>query len=670
MSSRRGQQGAADAEAARLSGRSIRIELLVVSIMLLVALGAVALVGGGWLASRELASKQLDEERAVLELESLAALGRTRNLWAEASLAAVDPGAGSGASETVASSYELAHEILNEVSRLTETDLFERNAEAFNEIVSAAGRVTTLVAATRSSAADASETQTRVRREADRAREALAAAEASTQRRLGDARTAVDALEQRIGNGLALSSAVYLLLALTAIRWMRRSVVIPIQDLTASARGLLAGQAESMVELSAAPAELRELSHTFATLTGRMRLAQRRAEAADQAKSRFLANVSHELRTPMTVIVGHSRELRGELDPRSVAEPHRVGLEAIYESGEHLLRILDDLLDLSRMEVGKLALERVEVSPVDALRDVATLMQRPARQAGLELRVEFPTPVPDRLLTDPTRLRQVLLNLVGNSIKFTPGGRVTLRARIPPGSSGAELDFEVEDTGIGMTREQIARIFEPFSQADISTSRLYGGTGLGLSICRGLAERLGGVLGVESEPGVGSRFRLRLPVELDKPVDLIEAPALVAPREAPAPEPRAEHEALAGQRILLAEDAAPLRVFFRALLERAGARVVPADNGIDAIELALAANERGEPFDAILMDMQMPVADGYEATRALRAFGYPGRIVALTAHAASEDRERCLRDGCDAVAVKPIDREALIALVSADRRRD
>jgi len=386
--------------------------------------------------------------------------------------------------------------------------------------------------------------------------------------------------------------------------------------------------------------------------------ARRAAQEASRLKSEFLAHTSHEIRTPMTALVGYT-ELLGDpdLSPAERAE----GLATIRRNGEHLMTIVNDILDLSKIESGRMTIERMACSPFALVAEVAAVLRPRAAHDGLDVEVGYRSPLPETIETDPTRLRQILLNLVGNAIKFTPRGSV--RLEVGP-VEDTRLCFEVIDTGIGLDAEQQARLFTAFSQADASTTRRFGGTGLGLAISKRLAGMLGGDLRVRSLPGEGSTFTLTIDVGSLAGVRLLDRPPEVR-AAAERPEPSAdERQALRG-RILLAEDGLDARRLLARHLRAAGAEVETAENGLVACELALRAAEAGAPYDLILMDMQMPELDGYAAAARLRAAGYRGPIVALTAHAMEDERARCLGAGCDGFATKPILRRTLIEVARA-----
>ena len=405
-----------------------------------------------------------------------------------------------------------------------------------------------------------------------------------------------------------------------------------------------------------------------------LRQARDQAEAANRAKSEFLANMSHEIRTPMTAILGFA-DLLDQDGERTNAPPERLEyIDTIKRNGEHLLAVINDILDLSKIEAGKLSVEQIITRPDQIVREVIGLMQVKARGKGIELRVEQGGAIPAAIRTDPVRLRQILMNLVGNAIKFTQAGRVTLRVEAARGEQ-QNLVFEVRDTGIGIPPEQQARLFKPFAQGDSSTTRRFGGTGLGLLISRRLALMLGGDIGVHSEPGRGSCFTLTVATGPLEGVEMVSTmmtgsgdASSARPASGAGPQAVAA-DALAGLRILFAEDGPDNQRLIGFHLRKAGAEVTVVGNGLLALSAFCTAGDEHSalleppPFDLLLIDMQMPVMDGYAAAAALRGKGCRSPIVAITAHAMGGDRERCLDAGCSGYATKPIDRNALVALL-------
>jgi PAS domain S-box-containing protein len=481
--------------------------------------------------------------------------------------------------------------------------------------------------------------------------------------------------------------------------------------------------------------------------------AKRIAEEANETKSQFVANISHEIRTPMTAILGYADLLEDEaLDPAARLEHVRT----IRRNGDHLLAIINDILDMERINSGKLPIEIADTPLPELVREVVDLMRVRANAKGLSIEVRAESGVPRRLRTDAMRVRQILVNLVGNAIKFTEEGGIVLTFLEQEGAGGRSLCIQVADSGIGIRSEQVDRLFEPFTQADSTSTRRHGGSGLGLAISRRLARLLGGNLECKSMPGEGSVFTLSLPLEgasqftaprlLDTPAphpvpaapkksatigaihpthpstsarasgaaasndrrvassriaslegepkptqhprrrglealldDLMEGEGAAAPTTEPgthaldlrtttpdspvrtAASPTRSTSELEGCRVLLVEDAADTRRLLSLHLTRAGTEVVCCEDGQQAVD-RLAREGMDRACDLVLMDMQMPGLDGYEATRQLRALGFRKPIIALTAHASTNDREKCLACGCDDYASKPIDAKALVAL--------
>jgi PAS domain S-box-containing protein len=405
-----------------------------------------------------------------------------------------------------------------------------------------------------------------------------------------------------------------------------------------------------------------DLEERVAARTEELRRVAATADAASRAKSEFLANMSHEIRTPLAAVQGYAELL---LDERLAEVDRRPHLEAILRSGAHLMSILNNVLDLSKIEAGKTVVETIDCGPSGILLDVASLLRPRALEKRLAFEIRYLSPIPATIRSDPTRIRQILLNLVGNAVKFTAAGAVRILVRCEaPSSDNPRLCFEVADTGVGLTREEAARLFQPFTQADTSTTRRFGGTGLGLAICQRLAAMLGGAVTVESVPGRGSSFTLELGTGPLADVPLLQAfEESVSPASVRAASLEPGTVRLQG-RVLLAEDGADNQLILSTHLRRTGASVTLAGNGRAAVEQALAAVRRKEPFDLILMDMQMPELDGYQATAALRAAGYTRAIVALTAHAMKSDRDKCLAAGCTDFLTKPVSQSELAAVAA------
>ena len=386
-----------------------------------------------------------------------------------------------------------------------------------------------------------------------------------------------------------------------------------------------------------------------------LRSAKRAAETASEAKNRLLANVSHELRTPLSAMLGLIDVLLEHAlasdDPTMTAD-----LRAIRRNGTDLARLIDDLLDLSRAEAGRLDVIRAPCRPAEVVADVFDLLAPTAARKGLLLTSEYTKTAPEIVWTDALRLQQILVNLVGNAIKYTDRGRVAVHAEsAPPGPAGSLLRFDITDTGNGLSPTALTGLFQPFHRGGTGPY----GAGLGLAISRKLAELLGGTIEVRSETGRGSTFSLLIDV---RPVEGKAAPPpVLAAAQGPVLDPSSPRLPC---RVLLAEDHADNRRAISLRLGLAGLDVTAVGDGRQATAAALAATAENRPFDVILMDMHMPVTDGFEATAQLRAAGYRGAIIALTADARSEDRSECLRCGCDEHLAKPVNWDQLLSLIS------
>lgn len=387
-----------------------------------------------------------------------------------------------------------------------------------------------------------------------------------------------------------------------------------------------------------------------------LRHAKEQAEAANAAKSEFLANMSHEIRTPLSGILGFADVMRRGI---GTAEQRDGYLATIQNSGKHLLTLLNDVLDLSKIEAGHMECERVRCSPHQVLSEVMSVLRVRAQEKGLRLESQWTNPVPETIVTDPARLRQLLMNLAANAIKFTEKGSVTIRMAVYPERPEPRFVCEVEDTGIGIRPEHLEKIFLPFDQADNSITRKYGGTGLGLAISRHIVNELGGEISVESELGRGSVFRATMDSGSLEGVAFTSEPV----NETFNPQSgrhatKSAVRTLPRLRVLLVEDGETNRDLVSLVLTQAGASVECAENGQIGIQLAMF-----EQFDLILMDMQMPVMDGYTATAKLRSLGFNIPILALTAHAMRGDEEKCLKAGCSGYITKPIQIDEMIEVI-------
>lgn len=449
---------------------------------------------------------------------------------------------------------------------------------------------------------------------------------------------------------LLLKLGIPFVLFCVCVAWIVQIVVSkPINELVAATKAVTQGDMGVMIRVDRLD-EFGQLAGYFNHMVDTLRSKQAQleqsavfAEQANRAKSKFLANMSHEIRTPLTAIIGYS-DMLSEDGPNADDIKHAAA--SIARAGTHLQDVINDILDLSKIEAEQLVIEHLQTPIFDLVADVDELMSIKAREKGLLFRIDFQFPLPRFIKTDPTRLKQILFNLCGNAVKFSKVGSVVVKVAYQVELN--QLRIEVIDQGIGLTAEEMTRLYKPFSQADSSTTREYGGTGLGLCISKQLATRLGGDLICESQKGVGSRFTLTVDAGeaewlgiVYEPIEMVEAEGDQRQRVRP--------KNLRG-RVLLAEDTPDNQRLISMYIRRTGATPVVVGNG----QLALAAATK-EAFRLILMDIQMPVMDGLTAIQRLRAQGYKGPIVALTANAMKEDREKCEAAGADAYLTKPID---------------
>ena len=380
------------------------------------------------------------------------------------------------------------------------------------------------------------------------------------------------------------------------------------------------------------------------------------AQIANQTKTQFLAHVSHELRTPLTAMLGFADMLESEAETPSLREK----AVTIKRNGRVLLALVNDLLDLSQVEAGKMQLESEPVDVRELLADVKSLMGVRAIQEGVPLTFEWGDEIPRKFMGDRLRVRQILLNLVSNALKFTDAGEV--RFGIDVEEDGPAILFRITDTGVGLTEQQIKTLFEPFTQFDQNTTRRFSGAGLGLSISNGLAEAMNGEIRVESRSGEGSVFTVALPIsdaELANQIDPAELTIAGSKQNTEKDLPELTCH------VLLADDHRDVRMVGQYFLEKAGAQVTVVENGQQAVDAVLTSKANGSLFDLVLMDMQMPVLDGRNAVGDLRKLGFELPIVALTADAMKGVREELMAEGCDEYLAKPIDGAMLVKLVAS-----
>lgn len=385
-----------------------------------------------------------------------------------------------------------------------------------------------------------------------------------------------------------------------------------------------------------------------------LRQSERRAQLASASKSEFLANMSHEIRTPMTAILGYADLLREYVQDDDAIKY----LDTIRRNGDYLLDIINDILDLSKIEAGKFDIDQERFEPRRVIEDVHSIMGVRAKESDLELTVQYDGKLPRMIEADAKRLKQILINLVGNAIKFTRDGRVDIRVHYRDGM----LNFDVIDTGIGMSEEQQQRLFQPFSQGDASVTRTFGGTGLGLAISRRLAEMLGGRILVSSTEEVGSTFTLSIAVGDIAAENLIDYLAEALPAK-PDPSPATPRAIELTCHVLIVDDRRDIRFLSKRILNQVGATVDECEDGQLAVEYIADCLGKPNCPDLVILDMQMPNLDGYQTARKLRDLGYTAPIIALTADAMQGDMNKCLQSGCNDYLSKPIDKVAMLRKV-------
>ena len=380
------------------------------------------------------------------------------------------------------------------------------------------------------------------------------------------------------------------------------------------------------------------------------------ALVANRMKVEFMANMSHEIRTPMTAILGYLELLLEGGYSQARREEY---IDTVHRSGQQLLGILDDILDISRLEAEAMTVASQPTRLGPLLQELTAVGRQLTSDKGLSFGTIYPAELPESITIDAGRLRQVITKLLDNAVKFTRSGSVKLAVAFDAGSE-PQLRFEIADTGIGIDPADMPSLFEPFGQVDTSRTRRFGGTGLGLAISKRLIELMGGEIHVESTRGRGSVFTCTVPTG---PLDRVAMVAPCAPDAEEASDKSTASLQLSG-RILLAEDGVDNQRLIKRILERAGLEVTVAENGLLALEHAIWARDGGQPFDLILMDIQMPELDGLIATARLRQEGYTHPIVALTAHSQASDRQQCMEAGCDGYLTKPIDKAVLLRTIA------
>ncbi len=438
-----------------------------------------------------------------------------------------------------------------------------------------------------------------------------------------------------------------------ALQHIRRHLAVA----EAEAEKLSKAQAEAIVHSAEVIYELEETKE-------QLEIATASAEASNVAKSQFLANMSHEIRTPLNGVLGFT-DILIDQDDKLSREERLDFLSCIQTSGKHLLSVINDILDLSKIESENIELEYLDYSPHALIAEVISLLRAKAQEKGLRFESQWSGPLPETIKTDPTRLRQLLVNVVGNAIKFTDQGEVHLAARIDQSDDHAKLVIDITDTGTGIPEDKLQTIFEAFQQADNSITRQFGGTGLGLSISKQLAVAMGGDVTVQSSQGKGSTFTITIDVGSLEGTRLLDAPQAdgVASRKINQNKVNSDapsNKLSSSTRVLLVEDGDINRKLISVLLSREGVtKIDMAENGEIGFHKA-----RENEYGIILMDMQMPVMDGYTATRKIRDSGIETPIIALTAHAMKGDIDKCLEAGCTAYLSKPIDDEKLFEQIN------
>jgi signal transduction histidine kinase/DNA-binding NarL/FixJ family response regulator len=458
-------------------------------------------------------------------------------------------------------------------------------------------------------------------------------------------------------NLLGWSAAALSLAACAALLFAHRFLA-PLREISGATRALSRGELsrrlniERTDEIGELATGFNQMAANFEFQTEKLTEALENAHVASRSKSEFLSNMSHEIRTPLSAVVGYADLLAGA--GQSHAD-RAAWTRDLRRNSNHLLSLVNDILDLSKIEAGKMEIRRESTSPFDILMHVLSMMEAVAAEKLLDLSVRFDGLIPREIQSDPIRIRQILINLVGNALKFTDRGEivVSVSCKIDDLLDTTQLRIVVEDTGIGITPEQIENIFSPFTQVATSEDRRAGGSGLGLDISSRMARMLNGDLSVESNLGRGSQFTLTLDVGRSSDIDWVDAAELEDLEATPLEETGETDSLLKGASLLIVEDGEHNRRILEYLLEEAGATVYSATDGLGGVAAVQAAREQNNDFDVILMDIQMPRMNGIEATEQLRSMGVETPIIALTAYALARDQENCLAAGCTDYVAKP-----------------
>ena len=470
--------------------------------------------------------------------------------------------------------------------------------------------------------------------------------------------------------GAAIIVSLALLVAAISLAgcfaFYRRKVVQPLRLLRESVRRM-GNEGDSSRRLQVAGSrDVALLTAEINAMLASLESARHSVEAANRAKGEFLANMSREIHAPMSAILGFAEELLAEPGWEFAPPVRHNAVRTIRRNGEHLLDFVNDMLDLSKIEAGELRLSPTPTSPLNVVAEVASMMKVRADAKRLALVAKFDGPMPDQMVLDRARMRQILVNLVENAIHSTDRGGVEIVVRmLDRESTQPRICFDVIDTGIGLARDQLETLFQPFRPAGESTTRPNDAR-LRLAISKRLAQLMGGDITVANQPNGGAKFSIALNAALDDETNWIDDPARALAeimRVDRPPSDQPTNIAIAG-RVLLAEDSHDAQRLIGHLLRRAGADLTVVENGQRAYETARLAEAAARPFHVIVMEMQLPVLDGYTATRQLRDSGYRGAIIGLSANATADDRQRCITAGCDDYATRPINRRALLETVA------